>query len=86
MSVVASISTELDGRRWLHMSMAHPFRMPSYDDLTYLKRHWAGEDRKCIMVLPAKDEHVNIHKTCLHLWCCLDDDPLPDFTMGTGSI
>jgi hypothetical protein len=28
----------------------------------------------------------NIHPNCLHLFCCLDGDPLPDFTGGMGTI
>lgn len=84
--VVASVSTEQDGKRWLHMSMSHPKRIPTYDELVYMKRHWAGEQRKCIMVLPPSDEHVNFHPFCLHLFCCLDDDGLPDFTRGMGTI
>jgi len=66
--------------------MSHQKRITNYEELTYLKRHWAGDDRKCIMVLPAKKEHVNIHPNVLHLFCCLDEDPLPDFTRGLGMI
>jgi hypothetical protein len=84
--VIASIMEYDDDKEWLHLSMSHRRRMPTYDDLAYLKKHWAGDDRKCIMVFPPKSEHVNIHPYCLHLFCCLDGDPLPDFTFGTGSI
>ena len=85
-SVIGSVAQELDGQTWAHVSIASPDRMPSYEDLVYLKRHWLGDDRKAIMVLPAKAEHVNIHGFALHLFCCLDEDPLPDFTHGSGSI
>ena len=86
MSVIGSIAIEEDLRTWVHLSIAHRKRMPTYNDLAFLKKYWLGDDRKAIMVMPAKAEHVNIHKYCLHLWCCLDDDPLPDFTKGMGSI
>ena len=86
LTVCASISKELDGNHWLHLSISHQKRIPTYDELTYLKRHWAGPDKKCIMVLPPSDEHVNIHKFCLQLFCCLDADPLPDFTWGLPTI
>jgi hypothetical protein len=84
--VIASIAKEQDGKTWMHLSMSHHRRVPTYDELVYLKRHWAGEDRKCIMVLPKKEEHVNINPRVLHLFCCLDGDPLPDFTHGKGTI
>ncbi len=86
MSVLASIAVELDEKQWLHLSIAHPSRMPTYKELVYLKRHWAGEDRKCIMVFPPRTEHVDFHHFCLHLFSCLEDDPLPDFTQGVGMI
>ena len=84
--VTGSIGHYGDDKDWLHLSMSHPRRMPTYDDLVYLKKHWAGEDRKCIMVFPPKNEHVNIHPFCLHLYCCLGGDPLPDFTLGLKTI
>jgi len=84
--VIGSIGVEQDGKQWLHLSMSQARRVPNYEELTYLKRHWAGEDRKCIMVLPAKAEHVNISENVLHLWCCLDGDPLPDFTHGNKTL
>jgi hypothetical protein len=86
LAVIASFAQYGDGKFWLHLSISHRRRMPTYDELTYLKRHWIGDDRKAIMVLPEAKEHVNIHPRCLHLFCCLDGDPLPDFTMGSGSI
>lgn len=84
--VIASIATEQDGKRWLHLSISHRNRMPTYEELTYLKRHWAGEDKKCIMILPEKQKHINIHPYALHLFHCLSGDPLPDFTQGQNTI
>lgn len=86
LSVVASIAVEQDGLRWLHLSMAHTRRLPTYHEMVYLKRHWAGPDKKCLMVFPAEEEHVNIYPNCLHLFCCLEGDALPDFTWKTGSL
>lgn len=86
MVVIASISTEQDGKLWLHASISHRKRIPSYDELIYLKRHWIGEDRKAIMVLPEKAKHINIHPYVLHLFCCINGDPLPDFTRGENTL
>lgn len=77
--VMASIETEKDGKNWLHVSFSRRNKMPDYNDITFIKKHFVGEDRKAIMVFPSKDEHVNIHPYCLHLWCCMDEDVLPDF-------
>ncbi len=86
MIVIASISVEQDGKAWMHLSMSHARRVPTYDELVYLKLHWAGDDRKCVMVLPEKAKHINIDPNVLHLFCCLEGDPLPDFTGGRGTI
>jgi hypothetical protein len=45
---------------------------------------FVGSARKAVMVLPAEEEHVNIHPFCLHLYSPLDRDPLPDFRMNGG--
>lgn len=86
LSVIASVSFEEDNRQWLHLSMAHTRRVPTYYELCYLKRHWAGEEHKCIMIFPPRSEHVNFHPNCLHLFCCLSEDIIPDFTHGLGTI
>jgi len=71
---------------WLHVSFSRHKRIPDYGDMVEVKEIFIGKDLKAIMVLPAEKEHVNIHPNCLHLWACLDRDPLPDFTQGTGMI
>lgn len=43
------------------------------------------EQAKEYFVLPEKEKHVNIHNYCLHLFYSAEN-PLPDFTGGTGSI
>ena len=84
--VIASYKRYSDGKLWLHVSLSRPNRVPSYDDLVYVKRHWIGDDRKAIMVLPSKDEHVNLHPYVLHLFTCIDGDPLPDFRTKDGIL
>jgi len=84
--LIASIGKEQDGKVWLHVSYSRPHRMPSYEDLLQIKKHWIGEMSKAIMVFPPKEFHVSIHEYCLHLWCCLDEDPLPEFSWGEGRI
>ena len=84
-TLILSGSVESDGRRWLHMSLAHPSRLPSWDELRSAKE-WSLGDIKAVQVLPPRREYVNIHPHCLHLFACIDADPLPDFTRGSGSL
>ncbi len=88
---VVSTSVEEDGKRWLHASVSRDDgQLPSYEDLTNLKRFCVGEHRTALQVFPPQDKHVDIAGPLgievLHLWSCLDGDVTPDFTGGSGSI
>lgn len=85
MSVIAAFSIELDGKVWMHFSIAHKKRIPTWDELRDAKFMFMG-DLKAIQILPARAEYVNIYGHVLHLFACIDGDVLPDFTHGTGSL
>jgi hypothetical protein len=86
LNVCVTRCREQDGRRWVHVSVSHGTRTPKYRELVAVKGWTIGVDAKAIQVFASAAHHVNIHPFCLHLWHCLDGDPLPDFTHGTGSI
>lgn len=77
--VIMTGMVERDGKRWLHVSFSRPNRTPSYADLVLVKERFIGADLQAITVHPRAAEHVSLHNYCLHLWCCLDGDGLPDF-------
>jgi len=78
-TVIFSVGRHDDGKRWLHVSLVLQDGLPSYEDLCEVKRIFVGRKRQAIQVFPPAYKHVNIHERCLHLWCCLDGDGLPDF-------
>jgi len=84
--VIAAVSEELDGKRWAHVSLSFKSYIPAYATMAMVKRVFIGDDLKAIQVFPRKEEHVNLCSTALHLFACLDGDPLPDFTRGTRSL
>ena len=96
--VITTVETHPDNKHWLHVSLskwngqivAPQFIMPNWDDLKDLKSTFIGPNRKAVMVFPEESRYVNIHPYCLHLYCCLDGDPLPEFSItlpdGTRSI
>lgn len=87
LAVIASASNEADEKTWLHVSVSHSARMPTYEEMALVRKHFIGDDLYALMVFPPKEYHVNIHKYCLHLWSCLVGEyPLPEFTRGTGGI
>ena len=69
-----------DGAEWIHASIARQAHMPSYDDLTTLKRGAFGPGRFAFQVFPPDSSHISIHNRALHLWGRADgNSPLPDF-------
>ena len=84
--VIVSIAKEKDNRYWLHVSSSYPNRKPDYDKMLDIKDIFIGIDKKAIQIFPSKDEYVNLCQYALHLWHCIDGDPLPDFRGKDGLI
>ena len=84
--VMASGTVEEDGKRWLHVSASRNGQLPSWSDLREVKDVFIGRDRYAFQVLPPPSHYVNFHPHVLHLWACLDGEPLPDFTRGAGIL
>ena len=80
LTVIQSIAIEDDGRRWMHTSFSRRSRVPDYKDIMKVKRDFIGENKKAIMIFPEKKNHVNIMPYCLHLFTCLDEDGIPEFS------
>lgn len=77
--VIFSAAEERDGKRWIHVSASRSGRLPGWQDMRKVKDIFIGANRLAVQVFPRKDEYVNIHPFVLHLWSCLDGDPVPDF-------
>jgi len=84
--VVMVGETELEGELWLHVSCSHKNKLPKWKELREVKDIFVGRDRKAIQIFPKQSEYVSIMPYCLHLWCNLSKDILPDFTCGTEMI
>ena len=86
LEVLTSAAAFDDGRRWLHFSCVGRVTVPSWDQFVRAKEAILGRETKAVLVIAPRSEWVNIHPRCLHLYVCMDGDPLPDFTGGSGSI
>lgn len=87
LSVLISAGRKADGGDWLHVSLAHEFRMPTYAEIAEVKRRFVGAERKAIQVFPAESVYVNLHPYCFHLWSRLDaPDCLPEFSGIVGGV
>lgn len=85
-TTILSVAVELDGKRWLHFPTVGTERPVDWRELVRRKELFLGAESRAIQVLAPRSEWVNIHPYCLHLFVCLDGDPVPDFTAGTSSL
>lgn len=61
--VIASCEDE-----WDHVSISLPNRCPNWEEMSYFKDLFFFET-ECVMQLhPPKENYINIHPYCLHLW------------------
>jgi hypothetical protein len=83
--VIVTTGSFDDGRDWMHISVSRKDRLPSWDDMKFVKNTFA-ESRVGYQVFAPPSEHVNIHDFCLHIWVPLSGaPPLPNFGAG-GTI
>lgn len=73
-------------QKWLHVSVSKVNKLPSWDAIKKVKDVFIGRNQKAIMILPPTEQYVNYHRFCMHLFCNLENDPLPDFTRGQGIL
>lgn len=85
-SVIVSWAKEEDEKTWVHFSMACAARVPNWEELKNAKEVFLGVESKAVLVIPPRSEYVNINARVLHLFVCLDENPLPDFTRGGGML
>jgi hypothetical protein len=86
MTVLLSGRVELDGKRWVHLSVSYPDRLPTWEDLVYAKELFMGRESRALQVIPPRSEYINLHPYVLHLWSCIDGDVTPDFRHGENQI
>lgn len=61
---------------WEHLSVSMPNKTPSWDQMCMMKDIFWGEEEACIQYHPRKEDYVNNHKHCLHIWKPTEE-PLP---------
>jgi len=83
--IILTVGEELDNKNWLHISYSRSHSIPDYHDTKFILNNFVL-DKKAITVYPSKEEYVNDHPNCLHLWIPIGHNPLPDFRKGIGTI
>lgn len=56
------------GGGWDHVSISYPNRCPTWEEMCKAKDVFFREDECCIEYHPARENYVNFHPYCLHIW------------------
>jgi hypothetical protein len=62
-----SVLVAVESGRW-HLSIAHPDRYPTWDEIREARYALVPNHVTMAMLLPPRQEYVNIHPHCFHLW------------------
>ena len=62
------VGTDEDGYEHVSVAPTNQRKLPSWDDMCYVKNIFWDEEEECYQIMPKKSEYVNIKKNCLHLW------------------
>jgi hypothetical protein len=57
-----------DINNWEHVSVSHPNRCPTWDEMNFIKGVFWSDYETVIQYHPSKKHYINNHKTCLHMW------------------
>ncbi len=76
LSVLVGIEPDHPGGPKWHLSISHrtndhpprPGRYPTWDEITSARYLFVPNKVTMVMFLPPREEYVNVHETCFHLW------------------
>lgn len=67
-TVISSGSANAIEDGWEHVSVSLPSRIPTWDEMNFVKDLFWGEEETVIQFHPKKSQYVNACENCLHLW------------------
>ena len=63
------VTREGPSRLW-HLSIAHPRRYPTWDEIAAVRYALLPDEIWVAMYLPPRSEYVNVHRNCFQLYEC----------------
>lgn len=57
-----------NGEQWEHVSVSLVSRCPTWQEMCLVKSIFWNDDETVIQYHPSKQDYVNCHQHCLHLW------------------
>lgn len=66
------------GYGWEHVSVSKINKTPTWGEMEFVKRMFFKPEEVCMQLHVAVEEHISIHKFCLHIWRPTEKEiPLP---------
>lgn len=62
-----SVMISKDAGRW-HLSISHPSRLPIWTEIREARYRFIPNEVYMAMILPPKEDYVNVHPHCMHLF------------------
>lgn len=56
-----------------HLSISHPKRYPTWDEISEARYKLVPNEVTMAMFLPPREQFVNVHKNCFHLFQTKED-------------
>lgn len=76
-SIIAS-----NGDGWEHISVSSKYKIPSWSTMCKIKDLFFEENEVVMQIHPSKNDYINVHKNCLHLWRPINQEiPVPPIYM-----
>lgn len=67
-----------NGPDWQHVSVSRVNRCPNWTEMDFIKDLFFFDHETVMQLHVAKNEHINVHNYCLHLWKPVNDTiPMP---------
>lgn len=57
-----------NGMGWDHVSVRGPGRVPTYEEMEFVRELFFKDDEAVMQLSVARADHINIHPLVLHLW------------------
>lgn len=63
---------------WEHLSVSTSTKCPTWEQMCFMKDQFWNDNEVCFQLHPKKEDYVNNHNYCLHIWKQIDGDiPTP---------
>lgn len=56
------------GMGFEHVSVSTPIKTPTWEQMCKIKDIFWRDDEVCMQLHPKKEDYVNMHSYCLHIW------------------